>query len=211
MTKLLCLDSTFLEAFRRKLRGGTVLGHVLAQRGLVPCTLAVWVHESMTSIRPPDLDHDFVDYELPFNIRNELFAVLDAHLRRPGAIVIADTTRHPSAARPADFQELTWFSCNPAKPVTEPYMCAVLAGPQAGVQAYERLLREASPYTTVLTLTTLPPGMAIRSGDHLDLAQIDVLLGRVDHILVGAFDERSMILWSRIAPEGAASPCPEIR
>ncbi len=82
MPKFVCLDSAFMAPFRRKLHGGLGLGWRMAERELTPCTLAVWLPDDVTTV-PSDLNQDFEGYETRFNIRDELFAVLDAHGYQP--------------------------------------------------------------------------------------------------------------------------------
>lgn len=209
MPKLVCLDTEFIAPFRRKLHGGLGLGWRLSERKLTPCTLAVWLPDDLTTA-PLNLDYDFERWERPFDIRKELFSVLDAHLREPGAVVIADTSRGSCGPRPQWFDQLTWFTCEPLPPAAELRMCAVVEHSRASDQVFEILLREASPYATVLTLSSLPAGVHLGSGDHLDAGQLEALMDRVERILVGVYDERSMMLWTRRSPRASWPPCPEI-
>lgn len=186
------------------------LGPTLAERELVPCTLKVWVPEKITEIEPSALDRDFAGYRAPFTVRDALFALLTAHLHaEAGGVVIADTSRSLSDPWPDWLRDVTWFSCSSPSGATRHRVCVLVDSRNATPEGYARLVRAASPYPTVLTLTSLPQDFAIRSGEHLEEDRLRTLLDRVAQILVGVFDERSMMIWTRTAQENL-EPCPEI-
>jgi len=74
-----------------------------------------------------------------------------------------------------------------------------LTAADANRQLYPEVERVSSPYPTTIVLTSLPDGLAIRcGGDYaIDSEIIQSLVTRVEHILLGVFDERSMMVWSR--------------
>ncbi len=162
-------------------------------------------------IEPSDLDRDFADYRQPFAVREAVFSLLTDHLQAErGGVVIADTSRSPSDPQPDWFEGLTCFSCGSPRGGTHARVCVLVDGQNATPENYARLLRAASPYPTVLTLSSLPPNLAIHSGEHLEGIRLQALLDRLARILVGVFDERSMMIWTRAARSRGVAPCPEI-
>jgi hypothetical protein len=198
MPKALPLAESVLVNFRELLRGSLGLGSHLENR-VTDGKLWVWVPEVLTSIDPRRLRED-IFYPETFDVdpvRKE--AIRNFLSVEPAGLVIADTAYEPSEARPDRLDSMEWFSLHPAYNPSKIRVCVFVRGPEFSDASYDALVGAASPYPTTLVLTALPDSSELRSGVHLDPPSqiLQNLLDRVQSVMVGVFDELSMMVWSK--------------
>ena len=65
--------------------------------------------------------------------------------------------------------------------------------------ALSELIGDAWPFPRVGVLTSLPEGKVLQAGEEVGTEFIDQLVYNTEHILVGAYDDEGMVVWSRLA------------
>lgn len=205
MSKKLFLDSAVVPEFRWFVHGGLGLGIHLQDR-IVGGEFYVWVPDEFTSIDQTRFQQDIFS-PIRFNVDPARMQAISEFLdSEPNGVVIADTSREVSEPRLERFRLLEWFSVrNPA--INKTYLCVFLRKEQFNAESYRALMAESSAYTTTLTLTSVTSPERLVSGmdlnTHPDVLQ--ELLDRVKQVMVGVFDEMSMLVWHRTQ---FGRPCP---
>jgi hypothetical protein len=198
-TKKRVLNAAVGDDFREFLRGSMCLGRLLENR-MSGGQFWVWMPDAVTPIDTKRFRED-IFYPTPFDVKPSLKRHLSNFLMsEPNAIVIADTFRDLSEPKPDWFSSLEWFAMrNPLLRSGEVCLCAFLRGDHYNADLLDRLTRSASPYPTTLTLTSLRRSETLQSGMDLALHPevLQELLDRVCEVMVGVFDESSMLVWTR--------------
>jgi hypothetical protein len=198
MAKALGLDASVLVNFCDVLKGSPGLGSHFRYR-VADGQLWVWVPEALTSIDPRRLRED-IFYPETFDVdpirKDEIRSFLSSE---PNGLVIADTFYEPSKSKPGHFVDLEWFSLCPTYDPSQIRVCVFVRGPQLSDASYDALMAAASPYPTTVVCTSLPVGSDLASGIHLDMHSqiLENLLHRTQIVIVGVFDELSMMGWSK--------------
>jgi len=112
-------------------------------------------------------------------------------------LIIADTYHELSRPNPNWSGSLEWFSFKrqPGPHQLFPF----LRKKHYNVQTYSALLGAATPYPTTIMLTSIANPLTLACGMDLNSHPqvLDELLERVRQLMVGVFDERSMLVWRR--------------
>lgn len=199
MAKVLKLEKQWLAQFTESLAASPAIGRLALQAiSLTTGQLEVWVPDVMASLPPQELQQDYLQYEESFGVDEAIYSYFDQHLRNErNKLAIADT--HRSVVGEQEKIEVSWFLLNPPSQPERIQVCAYISGSDASPGAYDSFLNEASPYPKTIVLTSLDPKFTLSSGDYLSSESpvLKSLMLNVEHILLGVFDERSFMIWTR--------------
>jgi hypothetical protein len=192
--KAIQLENNAIPLFRERLRGSLGLGPYLEQH-IAGGSLWVWAPEVSTPIDLGRLNED-IFYPASTDLESTLTNALLRHFKTdPSAVLVADTAYRLEHVRPDSLQ---WFSLDSFHDPGQRRICAFLTGAAADEKAVEELVAVASPYPTTLVFTSLTHAADLTRGVYLDPrnAVLQDLVQAVKHVLVGVFDERTMLIWS---------------
>jgi len=203
MAKLLDLPPSYLPSFLDILSGGLTLGQLLYtgnfwQEG----SLSVWVPDHLTSLASSDFQTDPFFPEI-YGLTEPVAPFLKQRLSGlTEAWVFGETFYSASYYEKLGTheKELLWFALDrPGKPDDDACLCVSLKGSRGVTEEQcDELLRECSGYPTVLAVSSPTADLPVRKGtapliDHETLKSSI----RPQHVLVGVFDEMSLMMWSR--------------
>ena len=196
MSKKLLLDNSVAVEFRRMCARGPGLPALLEDR-ITDSEFYVWVPEDVSSVDTRRLRED-IFYPGSFDVDPMLMQAIGEFLAsEPNGVVVADTYQDLAEPKPDWFNSLEWFSF--ARESSPPRIFPFLRKDRYNAEAYATLLRAASPYPTTITLTSVGDPQSLTCGIDLNSHPMVLheLLDRVRQVMVGVFDERSMLVWSR--------------
>ena len=199
MAKLISLNESFIPEFESMLGGGMIFGSLLIKRDLGDGSLSAWVSERIGEISPHQLRTD-IFWPHPFKYNQELYVFFDRFFEKNrNGILVADTPLTPSMPNNQKFLKgLEWFSCDGPWKEYKQRITVYVTSQSAEHNRYKNILGVAWHYPTTILLTSLPPDQGLRNEAHygIDSETIRHLIERVDHIMLGIFDERSMAVWT---------------
>ncbi len=202
MAKLLDLPPSYLPSFLDILSGGLTLGQLLYtgdfwQEG----SLSVWVPDHLTSLPLSDFQRDPFFPEI-YGLTEPVAPFLKQRLLElPEAWVFGETSYSASYYEElgSDKEAFAWLAVdNPVKP-DETDLCVSLHGSQNVTDKQcSRLLDTCDGYPTVVVVSSPTADFAVQSGapSFVDHETVKTLMFP-QHVLVGVFDEMSLMMWSR--------------
>ena len=196
MSKKLALDTSIALEFRSLVHGGPGLPALLEDR-ITDGEFYVWVPDEVTSVDTRRLRED-IFYPASFDVDPVRMQTIGEFLTcEINGLVIADTYDELSDPKPDWFRSLEWFSF--AMQASPPRLFPFLRKERYHEKTYSDLFRAASPYPTTVMLTSITDPLGLASGMDLNshAGVLHELLDRVRQLMVGVFDERSMLVWSR--------------
>jgi hypothetical protein len=202
MSKNLMFDASVALEFRRLVHGGPGLPALLEDR-ITDGEFYVWVPDEVTSVDTRRLRED-IFYPASFDVDPVRMQAIGEFLTcEMNGLVIADTYHELSHPKPDWARSLEWFSF--ARQPGPPRLFPFLRKERYNVKTYSDLFGAASAYPTTVMLTSITDPLDLASGMDLNshAGVLHELLDRVRQLMVGVFDERSMLVWSR------SGACPE--
>jgi hypothetical protein len=197
-SKNLALDNSFLPAFKRRLVGSLVMGDLLVDKPLQDGHLSVWVPHDRGSIRLEDLDND-IFYPSGFSFVEDLYEFLDNYfVTYPLGLLVAVTSREESWDN-SIMGDLPWFSCDLSDGSPERPILAYLSSQNAHHDMYGMVDSWSARYPKSWVLSSMSNSYEIKSHECYKYSSelVTTIIETIDHILIGVFDETSMMVWSR--------------
>lgn len=200
--RLLNLDPLFFPYFQGLLRDGLTLGPRIADLiDLSTGSLSVWVTDEIKSIEPKDLQTDIFypvkKDKLKYDIPNFLASILSENT---SLILIGETDRFSNELPPVhDTVRFPWLIVSSSVPAYEKFLCVCFVNAVIGWETWDAFRSELKQYPSIILVVDRPSHLLLTPGEFVKLedTQLKDLLRCTKYILVGIFDEMSMMLWKR--------------
>jgi hypothetical protein len=210
MVKRRALDSSFLLHFRQRLQDGLAFGPLLANVvDLTGGTLSVWAPDALATIQPDDLQTDvFHGFHGGTEILREIGLYIASRINdRTEWLLLGETFHTPSSPPPnKDKIRFIWPVVASAVTPNDKYLGVCTVTPGIDWKRWEAFAKELKPYPSIAMIAKPPTSIELKPGEFPELAgeQLDDLLLSAQYILVGVFDDISMILWERHPKQATA-------
>jgi hypothetical protein len=201
MAKLIRLAEPWRKPFRELLDASPTFGPLVT--GVLDLNigrLEVWVPDAIESVPLQNLRRDPFYPEEDFGQSEATDRYFEEYLGKdPQKFLIADTRRTTAESSIRGNPKVPWFTCDSPSTPGKVNTCVYGTGAEFSEQALDDLLAEANQFPRTVVLTSLPAGVALISGCHLapESPLLTALVHRVEHVLLGVFDETSYMVWSR--------------
>ena len=195
------LDSSFRPRFSELVSGGLSFGPLLAQAtNLAEGSLSLWAPDDVKPIAPENLLTD-IYFELPYDPNPDIARYLAARLNGHGPwLFLGETDDFESQQiSPEVSRRYIWPVVESAVPAHDNYLCLGFIENKLTEEAWDGFVRTMKRYQLVAMIAKVSGDLAWKPGDFPELAgkQLEDLLKSAQFILVGIFDEMSMMLWER--------------
>jgi hypothetical protein len=199
MSTFTLLDNSLISAFTSRLQNSIALGEIFRHKSFESGHLRIWVPPEYAVIDSTQLDYD-IFYPNKISFENELYEFLDSYFSNtPHGLLIAASPREPQWDN-SILGDTAWFSTDSSRNSSDKSIMLYLKSEKADHNMYNQLKRWSSSYQSAWALSSMTNGPEINTGKYYDINsnEIQTIIKTVDHILLGVFDERSMMVWSKL-------------
>ena len=208
MLELRSLDSSFLPHFQEMLERGFTLGPRVANLiDLSNGSLNVWMPKEITTISPKDLSTD-INYPKPWESKTEICKYLVSVLPKDSStLLLGETHRFVNEKPPLqEAMHFAWLIVSSSIPAYDRFLCVCSINLVIDHQTWSDFRREIKLYPSIVVIAKQPADLALTRGEFNELEEnrLTALLEGTQYVLVGVFDEMSMIVWARNSKQSDA-------
>lgn len=208
------LDGSYLPNFRQLLFDGLAFGPLLPRLiDLEKGALSVWVPESLPAVLPSQLETDvFHGLHGVAEIRREVGLYLGSRIDDGTDWLLLGETYHLATEPPPekDRERFIWATVSSALPVyvgrdspiapaVHKFRSVCMRTRGIDLEGWDSFTKKLKEYPSIALIARPPADLDLKSSEFSELAgePLFKLLRSTHYILVGVFDEMSMMLWER--------------